>query len=915
MKGFAFLTTGLWLLVSGFSNAILDTNSNGLSDLWEKQHNSGNLFPNTFLAINDEDQDGWTNAKEAIAGTDPFKANPPDGIVAITITPSLVPGAFTLTWPTLIGKNYQLKVSSDLVTWTNLGDPITSSQKTQTIGINTTQPDTTIPPKVFWQVAVTDLDTDGDGLTDAEENELGTSPFHSDTDGDLISDRWEQLNGTNPSLADSDGDGANDLEEQLTGKDANSSTSHTPTFVVMRRSVQYFSNFDFALISDWNSWTSSGNYLNTIDAGLSLSEIMAYLEGAHPFTTIPQEGAEELFYGATLKQNKFEESPYYTIFSDQLRVWCVFDAPPEDNVELSYLEISDTIYDSNYAVRDFDVIKKTHRLEQGEVISEYADVKPEKNFPGYGYQEHWLKYAPLLRAPEVLSVNSDYDEGRVDPTTGYAIPDCDDADSELLSMRDHLSGQNEAGDLVFDDLHPGWFGLSPTPLIDDQFFENTTITIKKLAAIDPVTGYLEDGHVRFYAVESLNADDVKCIETYDFDTLAAVNLVQGGIKNNSGESVYGENSLFSMGTKFFMEGVHPGYITLEWRYQKGDVDISFQQRFLVCTQKSATAWKNELAYKIRLETSNDPSGIIDVRSTPLPSEDYWNRIERISEYYDFYQECFKEPLRSHPTGPTNAMSWPGLARLAGSQVVSGLSDSEYGKMILSASNLLASLLPGGSNFASSIGTWTLGDIHQLQHELFTGGKNIFRSIGWQMHAFRNSGFWAHDWVDANDGNDVEASAMIAEDVWTNLYFGIKNHDAVLLNESAYDITDREQNITIVDTWTNISALGAGFVDDMFTVLAKNSMSPFGDDFRDLYPATKSLANTADRWDWIQPTTATGVLNTWNTAPIAAKHAFTYSYLVDDGKRFSSMKYVTLIPGYPSPTLIPPILCNDDKDIP
>ena len=33
---------------------------------------------------------------------------------------------------------------------------------------------------------------------------------------------------------------------------------------------------------------------------------------------------------------------------------------------------------------------------------------------------------PMELAPDVLAVNSDFDEGRIDPDTGYAIPDCDD---------------------------------------------------------------------------------------------------------------------------------------------------------------------------------------------------------------------------------------------------------------------------------------------------------------------------------------------------------------------------------------------------------------------------------------------------------------------------------------------------------
>ena len=58
--------------------AILDTNTNGMSDLWEKQHNNGELYPATFIPTADPDEDGWSNATEAVAGTDPFEPNPPD---------------------------------------------------------------------------------------------------------------------------------------------------------------------------------------------------------------------------------------------------------------------------------------------------------------------------------------------------------------------------------------------------------------------------------------------------------------------------------------------------------------------------------------------------------------------------------------------------------------------------------------------------------------------------------------------------------------------------------------------------------------------------------------------------------------------------------------------------------------------
>ncbi len=60
-------------------------------------------------------------------------------------------------------------------------------------------------------------DTDGDGLTDgAEINQYGTNPANADTDGDGLGDGDEiYAYGTNPNALDTDGDGASDGDEIL----------------------------------------------------------------------------------------------------------------------------------------------------------------------------------------------------------------------------------------------------------------------------------------------------------------------------------------------------------------------------------------------------------------------------------------------------------------------------------------------------------------------------------------------------------------------------------------------------------------------------------------------------------------------------------------------------------------------------
>ena len=56
-------------------------------------------------------------------------------------------------------------------------------------------------------------DSDGDGVTDADEYTAGTNPYFHDSDGDGLSDSEERTAQTNPLLVDTDSDGLTDHEE------------------------------------------------------------------------------------------------------------------------------------------------------------------------------------------------------------------------------------------------------------------------------------------------------------------------------------------------------------------------------------------------------------------------------------------------------------------------------------------------------------------------------------------------------------------------------------------------------------------------------------------------------------------------------------------------------------------------------
>src|ERR1051326_9055950 len=78
----------------------LDQSANGMSDIWEQIYGAAAVNP-----IADSDGDGVPNAKESIAGTNPFDANSVPRIPAFTRTSN----SFSVTLPCALGKLYQLQ--------------------------------------------------------------------------------------------------------------------------------------------------------------------------------------------------------------------------------------------------------------------------------------------------------------------------------------------------------------------------------------------------------------------------------------------------------------------------------------------------------------------------------------------------------------------------------------------------------------------------------------------------------------------------------------------------------------------------------------------------------------------------------------------------------------------------------------
>lgn len=82
-----------------------------------------------------------------------------------------------------------------------------------------TRAEATAMAMVGVTAAAESLDTDADGLSDLEEEKLGTDPHRKDSDGDGLTDMEEVEAKTDPMIADTDGDGLNDGEERSWGSD------------------------------------------------------------------------------------------------------------------------------------------------------------------------------------------------------------------------------------------------------------------------------------------------------------------------------------------------------------------------------------------------------------------------------------------------------------------------------------------------------------------------------------------------------------------------------------------------------------------------------------------------------------------------------------------------------------------------
>lgn len=214
-------------LYAGIENSLFnDADHDGMDDTWETAHG---LNPALNDRSGDTDGDGLSNILEFSLGTHPARADTDaDGVadgyeVRHALNPLLADAAEDADWDGLTNlQEFQFGTSSSA--FDTDGDGLPDALEVS-YGFDPlhAQPGTQL-----------DVDADGDGLTLAQELDLGTNPTAKDdlvaggdTDGDGLPDRWEIAHGLNPKIgepletlnADADNDGLTLAQEVQLGTD------------------------------------------------------------------------------------------------------------------------------------------------------------------------------------------------------------------------------------------------------------------------------------------------------------------------------------------------------------------------------------------------------------------------------------------------------------------------------------------------------------------------------------------------------------------------------------------------------------------------------------------------------------------------------------------------------------------------
>ncbi|WP_435896009.1 DUF1800 family protein [Oceaniferula spumae] len=150
------LLAPLILLSSPIATAMIDLNGDGVSDLWQQIYPS--LLPN-----GDDDSDGYSNAIESYAGTDPLSRDSTPKISDLATNGNVV----TLTWDSVAAKAYEIeRYNATLDSWSSVTSLVSDADGPLSVEIPMNA------ASEIFRLKISDIDNDGDGLSAWEEKML-----------------------------------------------------------------------------------------------------------------------------------------------------------------------------------------------------------------------------------------------------------------------------------------------------------------------------------------------------------------------------------------------------------------------------------------------------------------------------------------------------------------------------------------------------------------------------------------------------------------------------------------------------------------------------------------------------------------------------------------------------------------------
>ncbi len=472
----------------------------------------------------------------------------------------------------------------------------------------------------------------------------------------------------------------------------------------------------------------------------------------------------------------------------------------------------------------------------------------------------------VISLPEVIPVNSNYDEGKTGAFvlhTNWSSPDSKDPTPKEKEPGAYyrVNGLQANQDVPTCKIGIQDFG--------DGLLQDLTLTVRKLRDVpDPEMDNLpEEGEVRFHALRP--------------------EIIAGGtspsfpgwleVKQDDSTQNF-PRSEFRKLTSYFVEGTRPGPITLEFTFHKPGMTIPpVKIKALVCTQKSVEEWQQEVN---ELKSRHFGSEYLTIHR----AEGFNKNRSTIQSIYNYYGELYERGLELHDNG-ADTFLWAGLASQAGGGIYAGLCELQTSKDIITILKAIPNYVVLG-----------LADVAQefasaSQDILMKTAQDIFDDMAWQHRAFQASGFRAVRYA-AQASQKPQDERDFLESIWPRMDIARARGDRAAIVRITADIMEREPRVLAQPSYEKMKTLAPfDLVTTVFSAAAQSPV-PGGAKFSECVP-NGSLGNPEERMAWISYSIVPeSLINHWNRIGPTQRLAFVQKSLIERAKDFMLVRYLS-----------------------